>query len=147
MNTTPELKVRSLLHRLGYRFRLHRKDMPGSPDIVLPKHRTAIFVNGCFWHRHANCHNATTPSSHQEYWLPKFSRTIERDRKNQERLRAEGWQVIVVWECETRYLAKIEKRMTNIFCCDPLVEQLPNASLALVAKKSSDYNATPKPEK
>jgi DNA mismatch endonuclease, patch repair protein len=145
-NTSPELKVRSLLHRLGFRFRLHRKDLPGSPDIILPKHRTAIFVHGCFWHRHAGCHNASTPSSRQEYWMPKFLRNVERDRKNQEKLRLEGWQVIVVWECETRDLEKLEQRMSGLFSCGPLAEQWLIPSLAMAAEKSGQYNAVPKPK-
>ena len=104
VNTAPEIKVRSLLHRLGFRFRLHRKDLPGNPDIVLPKHSAVIFVHGCFWHRHPGCSRTTTPASHRDYWLPKFSRTVERDFKNQEQLRSSGWKVVVVWECELKNL-------------------------------------------
>jgi DNA mismatch endonuclease (patch repair protein) len=85
---------------MGFRFRLHRKDLPGNPDIVLPKYSTVIFVHGCFWHRHAGCPRATTPASRPEFWLPKFRRTVERDRENQDRLRELGWKVIVLWECE-----------------------------------------------
>jgi DNA mismatch endonuclease (patch repair protein) len=101
-NTKPEIVVRSILHRLGYRFRLHKKELPGAPDIVLPKYNTVIFVHGCFWHRHLNCSHATLPASNQEYWLTKFKRTVERDKKNRRRLRELGWKVIVVWECELR---------------------------------------------
>lgn len=100
-DTTPERLVRSLLHKLGYRFRIHRLDLPGKPDIVLPKRRTVVFVHGCFWHRHQDCPHATTPASRREYWLPKFKRTVDRDRKNQEELQESGWNVVVVWECET----------------------------------------------
>ncbi len=110
-NTAPEIAVRSLLHRLGFRFRLHRGDLPGKPDIVLPKHKTTIFVNGCFWHRHVGCSRASTPASHREYWLPKFRRTIERDKANQEELRRRGWNVIVVWECELGDIDRLAARL------------------------------------
>lgn len=112
-NTVPERKVRSLLHRLGFRFRLHRKDLPGKPDIVLPKYSSIVFVHGCFWHRHAGCINATTPASNQKYWLPKFKRTLERDQKNQMELNRLGWNVIVVWECELRELDRLAVRLMN----------------------------------
>jgi DNA mismatch endonuclease (patch repair protein) len=108
-DTTPEVIVRSLLHRLGYRFRLYRSDLPGKPDIVLPKYKTAIFVHGCFWHRHKDCKRATTPATRQEYWLPKFKRTINRDRKYQHQLVKMGWKVIVIWECQTKNVGKLSK--------------------------------------
>lgn len=101
-NTRPELRVRSLLHRFGYRFRLHRKDLPGNPDIVLPKYKTVIFVHGCFWHRHKGCKYAYTPKSRSEFWGKKFEGTIKRDRKKTEELQSSGWRVIVVWECELK---------------------------------------------
>lgn len=100
-DTNPELRVRSLLHGMGYRFRLHRRDLPGTPDIVLPKLRTAIFVHGCFWHRHPRCRYAYTPKSRVEFWQAKFSANVERDRRKLRALRNAGWRVIVVWECET----------------------------------------------
>jgi DNA mismatch endonuclease, patch repair protein len=99
-NTKPEIIVRSILHRTGFRFSLGRKRLPGSPDIVLPKHRTAIFVHGCFWHRHRGCKVATTPKSRVGFWKSKFERNVERDRKNIRELRKLGWTVIVVWECQ-----------------------------------------------
>jgi len=99
-NTKPELAVRSLLHRMGYRFRLHRKDLPGKPDIILPKHKTVVFVHGCFWHRHNACQYAYNPKSRVIFWKEKFNRTIERDNKNKTELESCGWKVIVVWECE-----------------------------------------------
>ena len=99
-NTEPEVLLRSLLHREGFRFRLHDKRLPGKPDIVLPRYRAAIFVNGCFWHRHKNCKFAYTPKSRKEFWLTKLEGTVKRDRKKQEALTNMGWQVIVVWECE-----------------------------------------------
>jgi DNA mismatch endonuclease (patch repair protein) len=101
-NTKPEVLLRSLLHRQGFRFRLHGKHLPGKPDIVLPRYRAVIFVNGCFWHRHKNCKYAYTPKSRQEFWLNKFEATIQRDRKEQEILGNMGWQVLVVWECELK---------------------------------------------
>ena len=99
-NTKPEIKVRKVLHSMGYRFRLHRKDLPGSPDIVLPKYKTVIFVHGCFWHRHENCKYASTPKTRQEFWEAKFRENINRDKLNQENLSSKGWKIIVVWECE-----------------------------------------------
>lgn len=101
-NTKPEILLRSLLHREGVRFRLHDKRLPGKPDIVLPRHRTVIFVNGCFWHRHNNCEYAYTPKSRQEFWLNKFQGTVQRDQEKQKILADLGWQVLVVWECELK---------------------------------------------
>ena len=99
-DTGPEKAVRSLLHRLGYRFRIYRADLPGRPDIVLPKHHTVIVVHGCFWHRHARCRYAYTPKSRVEFWQHKFQQNVERDRRVQQKLRQLGWNVIVVWECQ-----------------------------------------------
>ena len=101
-NTKPEIAVRKLLHSMGYRFRLHRKDLPGSPDIVLPKYKTVIFVHGCFWHRHKNCMYASTPKTRQEFWEAKFRENINRDKLNQENLSSKGWKIIIVWECEIK---------------------------------------------
>lgn len=101
-NTGPELRLRSLLHRAGFRFRLHAKDLPGKPDFVLPKYRTAIFVHGCFWHRHEGCRNATTPSTRTKFWQAKFDGNVERDRRNSAALEAAGWTVITVWECDLK---------------------------------------------
>ncbi|WP_144930201.1 MULTISPECIES: very short patch repair endonuclease [unclassified Pseudomonas] len=112
-NTTPELLIRSLLHRLGFRFRLHRKNLPGSPDIVLPRYRAVIFVHGCFWHRHPGCRLATTPKSRQDYWLPKFMANVERDLRNTKALQEMGWQVIVVWECEIKENVDLEHRLKH----------------------------------
>lgn len=99
-NTKPELAVRKALHALGYRFRLHRKGLPGKPDIVLPKHKIAIFVNGCFWHRHEGCKHASTPSTNVDFWLSKFKENTTRDKRNYELLQNEGWRVVIIWECE-----------------------------------------------
>lgn len=101
-NTKPEKRLRSLLHRVGYRFRINVKQLPGSPDIVLPKYRTVIFVHGCFWHRHVGCKYAYTPKSRIEFWENKFRSTIERDQKKANALETSGWQVLVVWECELK---------------------------------------------
>ncbi len=102
-NTKPEYIVRSLLHRLGYRFTVNgpkNKKLPGKPDIVLPKYKTAIFVHGCFWHRHPGCSQTTTPSTRKEFWEKKFASNVERDKRNQKSLHDMGWKVIVIWECE-----------------------------------------------
>jgi len=110
-DTTPELAVRSMVHRMGYRFRLHRKDLPGKPDIVLPRHRCVVFVHGCFWHRHKGCKRASTPQSNVEYWERKFRRNVERDRRHRRDLRKLGWRVVVVWECELRDPDKLAVRL------------------------------------
>lgn len=101
-NTTPELVVRRCLHALGFRFRVHRRDLPGTPDIVLPRHRTAIFVHGCFWHRHSGCVKTTDPKTRPEFWQNKFQANIARDQRNLESLAALGWRTLVIWECETK---------------------------------------------
>jgi DNA mismatch endonuclease, patch repair protein len=99
-NTVPEIAVRRALHALGLRFRLHRKDLPGNPDIVLPRHRLAIFVHGCFWHRHPGCPNCTTPKTRPDFWAAKFSANTARDARAVQALRNQGWRVGIVWECE-----------------------------------------------
>ena len=101
-NTGPELRLRSLLHRAGFRFRLHAKKLPGRPDIVLAKYRTALFVHGCFWHRHSGCRNTTTPSTRAEFWQEKFDGNVRRDARNRADLEAAGWNVMTVWECELK---------------------------------------------
>lgn len=101
-DTKPELMLRSMLHRSGFRFRKHDKGLPGKPDIVLPKYKTIIFVNGCFWHRHSGCKYAYTPKSRQDFWLKKFEETVRRDKEKEERLLKLGWRVITTWECELR---------------------------------------------
>lgn len=98
-DTGPELRLRSLLHRAGFRFRLHAKELPGKPDIILPKYRAAIFVHGCFWHRHEGCRNATMPSTRTEFWKSKFDSNVGRDMRNRVALEAAGWTVFTVWEC------------------------------------------------
>ena len=114
-NTRPEIAVRSLLHRAGYRFRIHVSSLPGKPDIVLPQFRTVVFVHGCFWHRHMGCKAATTPKNHRKFWAEKFARNVANDRKHLGQLRHLGWKTIVVWECQLkkpeRALARIEKTL------------------------------------
>lgn len=101
-DTGPETKIRSLLHQMGYRFRLHRKDLPGKPDIVLSKYRTVIFVHGCFWHRHEGCKYAYHPKTRTVFWKNKFQETQVRDQKKEKALETSGWRVLVVWECELK---------------------------------------------
>ena len=112
-NTAPEIIVRQVLHALGLRFRLHRRDLPGSPDVVLPRFRTVIFVHGCFWHRHPDCRYTTTPKTRQEYWLPKFAANIERDLRKEAQLQALGWRVLLVWECETKQREELTQRLRH----------------------------------
>lgn len=99
-HSKPEVLLRSLLHRAGLRFRVNCKKLPGCPDVVFPKYRVAIFVHGCFWHRHKKCCRATTPSTNKEYWVRKFQRNVARDKEVQKELKEQGWTVTVVWECE-----------------------------------------------
>jgi DNA mismatch endonuclease, patch repair protein len=99
-NTQPEVRVRRLVHRLGYRFRLHRNGMPGRPDLVFPARRKVIFVHGCFWHAHEGCNVANLPKSNTEFWREKFARNRERDATNRSALVNDGWDVMILWECE-----------------------------------------------
>lgn len=112
-HTKPEMVVRRAAHRLGYRFRLHRRDLPGSPDIVFPRLEVAVFVHGCFWHRHPGCRYASTPKVNAEFWEQKFRRNVERDARKEDELRQFGWQVMVVWECETRDLKSLRRRLSE----------------------------------
>ena len=99
-DTKPELLLRSELHKAGLRFRLHGKNLPGKPDIVLPKYKTVIFVHGCYYHRHKGCKNATMPKTNTDFWSTKFNANVERDVKNRKELKRNKWKVIVIWECE-----------------------------------------------
>jgi DNA mismatch endonuclease (patch repair protein) len=112
-DTTPELAVRRIVHGLGYRFRLYRRDLPGCPDIVLPRHKKVIFVHGCWWHRH-NCKlGRRSPKSRLRYWLPKLRANKERYIQNLRKLRNQGWKVLTVWECQTRKPKKLINRIAD----------------------------------
>jgi len=113
-NTKPEMTVRRLLHARGLRFRLHRRDLPGKPDIVLPRHRLAILVHGCFWHQHAGCRLASKPKSRIEYWTPKLAGNVRRDLEARAALRSLGWRDEIIWECEVRNAQAIEARIDAI---------------------------------
>ena len=110
-HTRPELVVRRLIHRLGFRFRLHRKDLPGCPDLVLPRHRVVIFVHGCFWHRHKGCSNCSTPRTRTGFWTAKFQQNVARDARAVRALRRAGWRVMTIWECETEHPTSVERRV------------------------------------
>ena len=112
-DTKPELRVRSIVHRAGYRFRLHRRDLPGSPDLVFPSRKKVIFVHGCFWHAHPNpnCKRARIPKTRVEFWKDKFSKNRARDAKTLDELRSLGWKALTLWECELTSDAVIEKRV------------------------------------
>lgn len=112
-DTAPELAVRRIAHRMGLRFRLHRKDLPGRPDLVFPKYKLAVFVHGCFWHQHSGCRYSHIPKSRTAYWTEKFSRNVARDRRNEEKLRVLGWQVLVIWECEVKDEKVVEWRLES----------------------------------
>lgn len=110
-NTKPELLLRSALHKLGFRFRIQRKDLPGKPDIVLPKYKTIIFVHGCFWHRHPGCKYAYTPKSNIEFWTNKLEGNVIRDRLTEKALEEMGWRILIVWECEVKTLVENNARL------------------------------------
>lgn len=113
-NTTPEIFVRKASHKLGLRFRIHRADLPGCPDIVFPKHKTVIFVNGCFWHGHAGCRRASLPKSNSAFWKAKIGRNRARDRSVREKLGALGWRVVTIWQCEVPNDAAAMSRVASV---------------------------------
>lgn len=110
-NTKPEIAVRSSLHRMGYRFRLHRKDLPGKPDITLPKYKKVIFVHGCFWHGHEDCPRSKRPSTNEEFWREKLNKNIERDKETVTALKELGWDVLTVWACEVKDPNKLKTKL------------------------------------
>ena len=112
-NSKPEIAVRSLLHKMGYRFRLHASSLPGQPDIVLPKYRSIVFVNGCFWHRHPGCKYAYIPKSRLDFWTRKFEGNISNDRKVGEELKLLGWKVVIVWGCEVKDKERLTERLAS----------------------------------
>ena len=114
-DTRPEKTVRSMLYRMGYRFRLHDKNLPGKPDIVLPKYKTVIFVHGCFWHRHKGCKYAYIPKSRVNFWKDKFAETVRRDKQHLKQLKENGWKVFILWECETKDMYRLKKIINNLF--------------------------------
>ncbi|WP_298084025.1 DNA mismatch endonuclease Vsr [uncultured Akkermansia sp.] len=117
-DTKPEKIIRSILHKLGFRFRINRKDLPGKPDIVLPKYKTVIFVHGCFWHQHEGCRIASNPKSNIDFWNKKFSNNIERDKKNQKALKKMGYRVFVIWECEVKFFLKNSDELRKMLLSD-----------------------------
>jgi DNA mismatch endonuclease (patch repair protein) len=129
-NTRPEILVRKGLHARGFRFRLHNKKLPGSPDIVLPKYGVAIMVNGCFWHGHKGCRYATSPKSNIEFWGAKIARNRHRDEVTEAHLLALGWHVITIWECELRGASSADSRI------DKLAEEIREAGAALLERKT-----------
>jgi len=114
-DTKPEMKVRRALHRAGYRYRLHRKDLPGKPDLVFPARRAIVFVHGCFWHRHAdpNCKLSRLPKSRLDFWIPKLTKNAERDAQAIKALERQGWRVLVVWECELKDIDQVVARIAE----------------------------------
>ena len=124
-DTAPERAVRALLHRAGYRFRTHVPDLPGKPDVVLPKYGTIVFVHGCFWHRHKNCKVATLPKSHRKFWADKFARNVANDRKHLRQLRRRGWKVVTVWACQLKHPERVRARIEKVLRPAPRFDGLP----------------------
>lgn len=112
-DSKPEMIVRRLLHRLGYRYKLHRRDLPGTPDIVFPRRRIAIFVHGCFWHRHPGCEAASSPKTRKDFWSRKFEANVARDVRKVGELEADGWTVAIIWSCETKGTAGLASRLID----------------------------------
>lgn len=112
-NTKPELVVRSLIHKMGYRFRLHRRDLPGNPDIVLPRNKKAVFVHGCFWHGHEGCPRAKRPDTNKSFWDQKLNKNMDRDRENIKNLKALGWDTLIVWTCEVKDADTLKNKLLS----------------------------------
>jgi len=112
-DTAAELAVRRIAHNLGYRYRLHRRDLPGKPDMVFPGRRKVIFVHGCFWHQHQGCDRSRMPKSNEGYWRPKLQRNVERDARVQAELADMGWDVLIVWECEVKHTEMLKERLSG----------------------------------
>lgn len=113
VNTTPEKAVRSILHKLGYRFSLQKRSLPGSPDICLPRYRAVVFVHGCFWHRHRGCKYASTPKTRRAFWIKKFEANIARDKRVMREIKYMGWKSITVWQCELKDPERLRKYLTK----------------------------------
>ena len=137
-DTAPELAVRRIAHRMGLRFRLHRKDLPGRPDLVFPKHRLAVFVHGCFWHRHKDCRHASTPKTRVAFWDGKFAANVARDARQEAALTRIGWRVLVIWQCETKDEAGVERRLAaSVDRGRPTAERASAAPVAMVESRCS----------
>lgn len=142
-DTAPELLVRQYLHAAGLRFRLHAPGLSGRPDIVLARYRVAVFVHGCFWHRHPDCRYATTPSSRTDFWQEKFRGTVERDGRNVAALVASGWNVLVVWECETRDELMLDQLFWRIVSLEPVRPSRPGAARRTAKPPSEPTGVSP----
>jgi len=125
-DTLPERIVRKLAHSLGIRYRLHAKGLPGKPDLVFPRLRAVIFVHGCFWHQHT-CRDGRIPTSRTEYWEPKLYRNRARDKQRQRELRQLGWRVMVIWECQTKSITVLERRLRRFLVVNPLKSSMPGS--------------------
>jgi DNA mismatch endonuclease, patch repair protein len=112
-DTKPEILIRSIVHRLGFRFRKYQSDLPGKPDIVLAKHRKVIFIHGCFWHGHKKCSRSSRPQSNKSFWIEKLDKNIERDKKNKRDLESQNWKVLIIWTCETKNILKLQNKIVN----------------------------------
>lgn len=126
-DTRPELRVRKVAHALGLRFRLHRRDLPGTPDLVFPRWKKVILVHGCFWHQHPGCKKASLPATRPEFWMSKLARNVHRDNETLERLKAFGWSVLVIWECETRQVDRLKALLISFFS----LEHYPDTTINL----------------
>jgi len=151
-NTKPEIMVRSILHRMGYRFRINRRDLPGNPDIVLPKYKTCVFVHGCFWHRHKGCGEARMPKTRKRYWREKFEGNIARDKRNVRKLRKNGWSVLTVWSCQVKKnplkVARHLERHLRGGKGQKTEYSIPSGrQLLKAAEKRADYNVLEKKDK
>ena len=127
-DTGPELVIRRIAHRLGFRFRLHCKHLPGTPDIVFPRYRAVILVHGCFWHRHPGCIHASSPKTRVQFWEDKFRETVSRDRRNEAALHNLGWRILIVWECETRDAAAVASRISGFLRSETPKQDIPTQS-------------------
>lgn len=143
-DTAPEKLVRGLLHACGYRFTLSNKNLPGKPDIVLPKYKTVIFVHGCFWHRHKGCSAASMPQSNIEYWRKKFSGNEKRDRRVKRELRQLGWRVCIVWECQTKFPQKLIARFKKLQNSVHHYENYTEDQVCMAAEDSTVYKGKKK---
>ena len=139
-HSKPELVVRRAAHRMGLRFRLHRGDLPGTPDLEFPSRKIALFVHGCFWHRHAGCSRASATKTRPEYWQAKFGRNIARDEDVRHRLVEAGWRVVVIWECETRNPSILEARLSEVSCSAKIETQLPKTIMSAADLDTATHN-------